>query len=252
MPPKLRACFDRFGRDRDATVDALRRRRPRRRPRRRGRRRRPRGRRPHACASAGCGRSTTPASTAPIGRITGLIGPNGAGKTTTFNAISGHQPHHPARSRSTARTSSATPPPARGRNGLGRTFQTRGAGRQPDRRSTTSRSAPKSGQAGARVLGQMVARVRRAAGQRRRDRTTPWRCAASPTSPTPRPARCRPVSADWSSWPDAWPGGSICCCSTSPRRGSTTTRPNASARSSSTSSTNAGAASCSSSTTCRW
>jgi ABC-type branched-subunit amino acid transport system ATPase component/branched-subunit amino acid ABC-type transport system permease component len=60
---------------------------------------------------------------APMGRITGLIGPNGAGKTTTFNACTGlvrpSAGHIQLHGKDIARLS----PAARGRSGLGRTFQ---------------------------------------------------------------------------------------------------------------------------------
>jgi ABC-type branched-subunit amino acid transport system ATPase component len=60
---------------------------------------------------------------APMGRITGLIGPNGAGKTTTFNACSGLV--HPGNGKIflQGREISRLSPSARGRRGLGRTFQ---------------------------------------------------------------------------------------------------------------------------------
>jgi ABC-type branched-subunit amino acid transport system ATPase component/branched-subunit amino acid ABC-type transport system permease component len=58
-----------------------------------------------------------------LGRITGLIGPNGAGKTTTFDACSGLNRriggHISLRGKEVTRMAA----PARGRLGLGRTFQ---------------------------------------------------------------------------------------------------------------------------------
>jgi ABC-type branched-subunit amino acid transport system ATPase component/branched-subunit amino acid ABC-type transport system permease component len=60
---------------------------------------------------------------APFGQITGLIGPNGAGKTTMFNACGGL--NRPSRGTIHLRGDdiSALSPAARGRRGLGRTFQ---------------------------------------------------------------------------------------------------------------------------------
>lgn len=60
---------------------------------------------------------------APIGRVTGLIGPNGAGKTTTFNACSGLL--RPTAGQISLWGSDVTglSAQARGRMGLGRTFQ---------------------------------------------------------------------------------------------------------------------------------
>ncbi|MGW6007863.1 ABC transporter permease subunit [Streptomyces sp. NPDC055210] len=61
--------------------------------------------------------------TAPVGSITGLIGPNGAGKTTTFNAASGllTPTSGSVRLHDTDVTDKGAA--ARGRMGLGRTFQ---------------------------------------------------------------------------------------------------------------------------------
>ncbi|MCU1483000.1 MAG: branched-chain amino acid transporter ATPase/permease [Subtercola sp.] len=60
---------------------------------------------------------------APVGQITGLIGPNGAGKTTTFNATSGLL--KPSSGTITLNGDDVTSmnAAARGRRGLGRTFQ---------------------------------------------------------------------------------------------------------------------------------
>jgi ABC-type multidrug transport system fused ATPase/permease subunit len=60
---------------------------------------------------------------APRGRITGLIGPNGAGKTTTFDASSGFTRTAAGRVRLRGRDVTRLAPAARGRLGLGRTFQ---------------------------------------------------------------------------------------------------------------------------------
>jgi ABC-type branched-subunit amino acid transport system ATPase component/branched-subunit amino acid ABC-type transport system permease component len=62
--------------------------------------------------------------TAPIGKVTGLIGPNGAGKTTVFNSCCGL--NRPSAGTITFRGEdiSRLSPSARGRRGLGRTFQT--------------------------------------------------------------------------------------------------------------------------------
>ena len=61
--------------------------------------------------------------TAPVGRITGLIGPNGAGKTTTFNAISGINRDFSGTITFRNQKINTLAPPARGRMGIGRTFQ---------------------------------------------------------------------------------------------------------------------------------
>ena len=61
--------------------------------------------------------------TAPLGRITGLIGPNGAGKTTTFDACSGLNRRIAGSIAFNGRDVTKLPPGARGRLGLGRTFQ---------------------------------------------------------------------------------------------------------------------------------
>ncbi len=60
---------------------------------------------------------------APLGRITGLIGPNGAGKTTTFDACSGLNRRVSGRIRLHENDVTRLGPAARGRHGLGRTFQ---------------------------------------------------------------------------------------------------------------------------------
>ena len=60
---------------------------------------------------------------APPGRITGLIGPNGAGKTTTFDACSGLNRRIGGSTSIHGRDVTRLGPAARGRRGLGRTFQ---------------------------------------------------------------------------------------------------------------------------------
>ncbi|OHV48458.1 branched-chain amino acid ABC transporter permease/ATP-binding protein [Pseudofrankia sp. BMG5.36] len=60
---------------------------------------------------------------APLGRITGLIGPNGAGKTTTFDACSGLNRRVSGRIGLHGQDITGLGPAARGRAGLGRTFQ---------------------------------------------------------------------------------------------------------------------------------
>jgi ABC-type branched-subunit amino acid transport system ATPase component len=93
---------------------------------------------------------------APMGRITGLIGPNGAGKTTTFDACSGLN----RRVRGTIRLNGVDVtrrgPAARGRAGLGRTFQRMQLG---DSLTVAQNVAlgREAGQAGGRVLSQLVA-----------------------------------------------------------------------------------------------
>ncbi len=61
--------------------------------------------------------------TAPVGRITGLIGPNGAGKTTTFNAVSGINRSIDGRLTFHGQAINRLGTAARGRLGIGRTFQ---------------------------------------------------------------------------------------------------------------------------------
>ncbi len=60
---------------------------------------------------------------APMGQITGLIGPNGAGKTTTFDVCSGLNRRFEGRVELHGRNATGLTPSARGRRGLGRTFQ---------------------------------------------------------------------------------------------------------------------------------
>ena len=61
--------------------------------------------------------------TAPVGRITGLIGPNGAGKTTAFNAVSGINRNISGRLTFRGQDITRLGTAARGRLGIGRTFQ---------------------------------------------------------------------------------------------------------------------------------
>jgi ABC-type branched-subunit amino acid transport system ATPase component/branched-subunit amino acid ABC-type transport system permease component len=61
--------------------------------------------------------------TAPVGQITGLIGPNGAGKTTTFNASSGLLTPSSGSVWLHGEEVTTLNAAARGRKGLGRTFQ---------------------------------------------------------------------------------------------------------------------------------
>lgn len=60
---------------------------------------------------------------APVGQITGLIGPNGAGKTTTFNASSGLLTPSAGKIFLHGDDVTGLGAAARGRRGLGRTFQ---------------------------------------------------------------------------------------------------------------------------------
>jgi ABC-type branched-subunit amino acid transport system ATPase component len=60
---------------------------------------------------------------APIARITGLIGPNGAGKTTTFNVCFGLNRAASGSILFDGEDVSHLSPAARGRRGMGRTFQ---------------------------------------------------------------------------------------------------------------------------------
>lgn len=57
------------------------------------------------------------------GEILGLIGPNGSGKTTLLNALSGFVRPSAGRIRLDQRDVTASPPAARSRLGIGRTFQ---------------------------------------------------------------------------------------------------------------------------------
>jgi ABC-type branched-subunit amino acid transport system ATPase component/branched-subunit amino acid ABC-type transport system permease component len=60
---------------------------------------------------------------APLARVTGLIGPNGAGKTTTFDACSGLNRRFSGKIFLHDEDITRLSPSARGRSGLGRTFQ---------------------------------------------------------------------------------------------------------------------------------
>ena len=93
----------------------------------------------------------------PLGRITGLIGPNGAGKTTTFDACSGLNRRISGQISMRGRDVTRMGASARGRLGLGRTFQRMAL---CDRLTVTENVAlgRESGLAGGSVLGQMFAR----------------------------------------------------------------------------------------------
>jgi ABC-type branched-subunit amino acid transport system ATPase component/branched-subunit amino acid ABC-type transport system permease component len=101
--------------------------------------------------------------TAPPGRITGLIGPNGAGKTTTFDACSGLNRRIGGTIRIHDRNVTRVGAAARGRLGLGRTFQRMQLG---DSLTVAENVAlgHEAGLAGAAPWSQMVARP----SQRRR------------------------------------------------------------------------------------
>ncbi len=94
--------------------------------------------------------------TVPFGRITGLIGPNGAGKTATIDAISGLNRRTDGRillhGHDVTRASAA----ARGRLGLGRTFQRMAL---CDRLTVDENVAlgREAGLAGRNLIGQMIA-----------------------------------------------------------------------------------------------
>jgi ABC-type branched-subunit amino acid transport system ATPase component len=93
----------------------------------------------------------------PLGRITGLIGPNGAGKTTTFDACSGLNRRISGQISLLGRDVTRLGASARGRLGLGRTFQRMAL---CDRLTVAENVAlgRESALAGGSVLGQMVAR----------------------------------------------------------------------------------------------
>ena len=76
-----------------------------------------------ACASGGSLPSIDLTFAAPLGRITGLIGPNGAGKTTTFDACGGLNRRVSGSVSLHGKDITRLSPAARGRLGLGRTFQ---------------------------------------------------------------------------------------------------------------------------------
>jgi ABC-type branched-subunit amino acid transport system ATPase component/branched-subunit amino acid ABC-type transport system permease component len=92
----------------------------------------------------------------PMGGITGLIGPNGAGKTTTFDACSGLNRRISGQISLRGKDVTRRGASARGRLGLGRTFQQMAL---CDRLTVTENVAlgRESGLAGRSVLGQLVA-----------------------------------------------------------------------------------------------
>jgi ABC-type branched-subunit amino acid transport system ATPase component/branched-subunit amino acid ABC-type transport system permease component len=93
---------------------------------------------------------------APMGEITGLIGPNGAGKTTTFDACSGLNRRVGGTIRVNGVDVTRRGPAARGRLGIGRTFQRMQLG---DSLTVAENVAlgREAGQAGRRVLSQIAA-----------------------------------------------------------------------------------------------
>ncbi|HZQ58158.1 MAG TPA: branched-chain amino acid ABC transporter permease/ATP-binding protein [Acidimicrobiales bacterium] len=94
---------------------------------------------------------------APVGRVTGLIGPNGAGKTSTFDACSGLNRRIGGQVLLHGRDVTGLGPAARGRLGLGRTFQRM----QLAERLTVEDNVAlgrEAALAGARVLSQLAAR----------------------------------------------------------------------------------------------
>lgn len=107
--------------------------------------------------------------TAPVGQITGLIGPNGAGKTTTFNAASGLLTPTSGRVLLHGDDVTRQGAAARGRKGLGRTFQLM----QLADSLTVSQNVAlgvESGLAGSRLRGQLIAsRAERRATQEAAD-----------------------------------------------------------------------------------
>jgi ABC-type branched-subunit amino acid transport system ATPase component/branched-subunit amino acid ABC-type transport system permease component len=96
---------------------------------------------------------------APLGQITGLIGPNGAGKTTTFDACTGLNRRVDGTIRLHGHTVTRLGPAARGRRGLGRTFQRMQLG---DSLTVLENVAlgREASQAGGRVLSQLIGRPR--------------------------------------------------------------------------------------------
>jgi ABC-type branched-subunit amino acid transport system ATPase component len=93
---------------------------------------------------------------APVGRITGLIGPNGAGKTTTFDACSGLNRRITGSVSLHGQDITRMSPAARGRLGIGRTFQRMQLG---DALTVADNVAlgREAGLAGSRVPSQIVA-----------------------------------------------------------------------------------------------
>jgi len=96
---------------------------------------------------------------APLGQITGLIGPNGAGKTTTFDACSGLNRRISGTVRLHGRDVTSLDPAARGRLGVGRTFQRMQLG---DSLTVLENVAlgQEAGLAGGRVVSQVAGRPR--------------------------------------------------------------------------------------------
>jgi ABC-type branched-subunit amino acid transport system ATPase component len=92
----------------------------------------------------------------PLGRITGLIGPNGAGKTTTFDACSGLNRRIGGQISLRGKELTKVGASARGRLGLGRTFQRMAL---CDRLTVAENVAlgRESALGGASVLGQLLA-----------------------------------------------------------------------------------------------
>lgn len=93
---------------------------------------------------------------APRGQITGLIGPNGAGKTTTFNAVSGLNRNVNGVVSLHGVDVGRYGPAARGRLGLGRTFQIPQLC-EPLTVATNVALGREAGQAGSNPFSQMVA-----------------------------------------------------------------------------------------------
>ena len=93
---------------------------------------------------------------APVGQITGLIGPNGAGKTTTFNAASGLLTPSSGSIFLHGEDVTGDNAAARGRKGLGRTFQLM---QLADSLSVSQNVAlgVESGLAGSNLRGQLLA-----------------------------------------------------------------------------------------------
>jgi ABC-type branched-subunit amino acid transport system ATPase component/branched-subunit amino acid ABC-type transport system permease component len=105
---------------------------------------------------------------APLGRITGLIGPNGAGKTTTFDACSGLNRRISGAIKFNGKDITKLPPSARGRLGLGRTFQRMQLGDELTVGHNVALGI-EAGQAGRRVWSQLFASTSQR--QARRDAT---------------------------------------------------------------------------------
>ncbi len=93
---------------------------------------------------------------APLGRVTGLIGPNGAGKTTTFDACSGLNRRVAGSVQIHGRDVTRLGPAARGRLGLGRTFQRMQLGDSLTVAENVALGA-EAGQAGGSVISQLFA-----------------------------------------------------------------------------------------------